>query len=133
MASPISVSATPAQYISGVSMWIMPRSIPRLREAIADAGSASSARHDPWPTAATRRPVEPKSRSETFPVIDPLPYSETLCAPHSSRIWHSNRIDCEVPRHAQRRFATLVVALDDAELVETQTFVERPRLCVLGA
>src|SRR5882724_7406418 len=124
IAAPMSVSAAPAPYISAVSMWVMPRSIPRRRDAITAAASASSARHDPWPTAATRRPVEPKSRSETFLFIV---HSSGHCA------WDSSRSDCEAPRHAQRRLAALVVALDDAELVEAETFVEGARLCILGA
>src|SRR5882757_8796667 len=69
IAVPISVSAAPDPYISAVSTWVMPRSSPRRSDAIAAAGP-SSERHDPCPTAATRRPVEPKSRSVSLPAID---------------------------------------------------------------
>jgi len=39
---------------------------PALEGRVADAASASSARHDPWPTASTGGPLMPKSRRQGF-------------------------------------------------------------------
>ena len=53
MASATIFSAAPSPYISAVSMWVMPSSIPRRRAATASAWSACSRFHVPWPTTGT--------------------------------------------------------------------------------
>ena len=61
MASAIISSAAP--YISAVSMWVMPRSMPRRSAVIAPRRSPLSMRQVPCPMTATARVREPNGRN----------------------------------------------------------------------
>src|SRR5688500_17056381 len=64
MASPTTRSAPPSPYISAVSMWVIPSSIPVRRAATSRLASArrSPIFHVPWPMTGTATPVAPNGR-----------------------------------------------------------------------
>src|SRR5207244_2657867 len=62
IASPTIASTFPEPYISAVSIWVSPSSMPRRSAAIAEARASRSIIHVPWPRTGTAAPVAPNGR-----------------------------------------------------------------------
>src|SRR5579859_1759484 len=111
-------SAAPEPYISAVSMWVMPRSSPRRSAATASAADDSSERHEPWPTTATSRRVEPKVRKR---VVCPAGFMRR----------HSWDGGAEAARHFEGRLAPLIIARNHVQRIEAEPLIKMPRGLVL--